>query len=1697
MIRKILFIIILIPIVSLGQLANSWINYSQSYFKFPVVTEGVYRITFQQLVNAGVNITNVDPRSIQIFSRGEEAKLYIEGESDGVFNSNDFIELYCEPNDGWYDHALFSDSTHAFNPHYSMYTDTAYYFLTWNSQTNNKRLTSTVDLNFNAYSSSPYFWCEVKNVGTKAFNTGQATPVGWAVPEYSEGEGWYDSEVWSQNSAKKKIETPYRKVNGPDGWIKTKIGGLGAYTHFVNIKLNDSLFYDGNFFDRKTVSINESLPNSWLSDECEILYESTTPVNNTKDKFAIAYSEIRYAREYNLGGNSSFMMNIPSGVESKDLLVISNYNNLNSTVRIYDVTGGNRVTVQPLNGKYYALIPNNGIERKCFISSEGSVRTVSSLKPVSGGSTKFINYEEVITTKGGVDYLLLSARQLMNAAVEYGDYRELTGLKTLVVDMDQLYDQFSYGIRKHPMSIRNFTKAVIQDWNFTPEYLFLCGKSIAMNYISARRGNAVALNMVPTWSVLGSDAGLTQNLYPGNILDPALSTGRIAATTEEELRNYLSKVMQYESAEPADWMKRVLHFGGGNSEKEQADFKNFLQEFEDIIEDSLFGGDVRTILKNSSDPLQLNVSDSVNTLINDGVTLMSFFGHAYGNNFDQSIDEPENYENEGKYSFILANSCLIGNIHKETTNSGSERFVLAKDRGAIGFLASSSLGVPSYLFQYSSLFYKKMGKEFYGWPVGKVVQQVVKEMQDSSNALNRDVCLHMTLHCDPAVILNAHPKADYTVYGAQGLSQPNVYFNPEIVTSETDSFSINLIVTNIGKSAGDTFSIAVTRDFPSETLPDTTYNIQVSGIFYKDTISIKMPVDKLNGIGLNSFSVYIDALGEVDELDEINNILNIDLFIKSSDLVPVYPYNYAVVPNPATVLKASTGNPYSELLNYYFEIDTSDQFSSPVKYQEVVSSLGGVIELDPNLSSGLATFYANFPSATTIASPQVFFWRVSLDSTGNGGFNWKESSFQHVTGKSGWGQSHFHQFKNDNFSFLDYNYTQRNLDFIEQTKSLSCKTHKFAFYNYSIETKYDIDGAIQCFHSSHWEKMFFVAVIDKITLEPWYAQDHGDYGHINYADNKIISGLSEYNFYFNMNSSAGVDSLISFVEDVPDSNYVLFYNYRDQNSAKWLSPSQPISTDFAAMLNGVGANVDSLKNYPNNFPYILFFKKGDPSSVLESFSPDGEDFITLKATMKNNWVNGTVKSSVVGPSKEWGSLHYQLNDGELGNTGDTAYINVYGINSDGKETLLIDSLTGTGDILGLNDSINAINYPYLRLESFFADEVLTTPSGIERWQVLYEEVPEAALNPLKITGYTLVDTVQQGEELVFVTAIQNISGVPMDSMQVSYRIIDNEFNNFPFTYKIKQPLLPGEFITDTVVINTTNLIELNNLWYEINPYVGERPWQLEQYHFNNLYLHRFFVSGDERNPLLDVTFDGVRILNGDIVSPKPHVVITLNDENQFLALDDPSLIKLFINYPTSNNTDSLVLLPQSSYTFTTATMPKNECIIEFDAEFLKDGTYEIRIQAQDRSSNASGNGDGNYDYRLSFEVVTESTITQFINYPNPFSTSTRFVFTLTGSEVPDDILIQIMTISGRIVREITKEELGPMQIGRNISEFEWDGTDQYGDKLANGVYLYKVIVHQNGAEMKERSVTISTSEGTTTLSDKYFKNGIGKMYILR
>jgi len=124
---------------------------------------------------------------------------------------------------------------------------------------------------------------------------------------------------------------------------------------------------------------------------------------------------------------------------------------------------------------------------------------------------------------------------------------------------------------------------------------------------------------------------------------------------------------------------------------------------------------------------------------------------------------------------------------------------------------------------------------------------------------------------------------------------------------------------------------------------------------------------------------------------------------------------------------------------------------------------------------------------------------------------------------------------------------------------------------------------------------------------------------------------------------------------------------------------------------------------------------------------------------------------------------------------------------------------------------------------------------------------------------------------------------------------------------------------------------------------------------------------------------------------------------------------------------------------------------------LEDGLHQIKIKAWDVHNNP---GEGYTEFVVASSA--QLTIDHVLNYPNPFTTNTSFIF---EHNRPDDnllVTIQIYTISGRIVKTIRQQvQSSGFRIAPN--QITWNGTDDYGDYIGRGVYLYKVnIVGSDG-----------------------------------
>jgi hypothetical protein len=315
----------------------------------------------------------------------------------------------------------------------------------------------------------------------------------------------------------------------------------------------------------------------------------------------------------------------------------------------------------------------------------------------------------------------------------------------------------------------------------------------------------------------------------------------------------------------------------------------------------------------------------------------------------------------------------------------------------------------------------------------------------------------------------------------------------------------------------------------------------------------------------------------------------------------------------------------------------------------------------------------------------------------------------------------------------------------------------------------------------------------------------------------------------------------------------------------------------------------------NGNPYIFFAKKGIPSSAQELYGNSSTDTIIFQTDLFTNFDNGFITSVDVGPSQEWQSFVWETTENEEPVT-DEIRIKIMGLNSQNQyEQILSDITDFAGIIDSLADSINYQHYPNLKLIFRTEDKINKTASQLLKWQLRYVPVPETAIDP-KSGFYFCCDTIQEGEEIKFAVATKNISSRNMDSLVVKYWIQDNNNEIIPIDLRKLRNHSAGDVLIDTVVYSSLNMRGINSIWVEYNPVnlLTNRYYQPEQYHFNNLAVKYFVVMRDNINPLLDVSFDGRYIMNGEIVSAKPEILIKLKDENKFLALNDTSVFRIYL-----------------------------------------------------------------------------------------------------------------------------------------------------------------------------------------------------------
>ena len=222
---------------------------------------------------------------------------------------------------------------------------------------------------------------------------------------------------------------------------------------------------------------------------------------------------------------------------------------------------------------------------------------------------------------------------------------------------------------------------------------------------------------------------------------------------------------------------------------------------------------------------------------------------------------------------------------------------------------------------------------------------------------------------------------------------------------------------------------------------------------------------------------------------------------------------------------------------------------------------------------------------------------------------------------------------------------------------------------------------------------------------------------------------------------------------------------------------------------------------------------------------------------------------------------------------------------------------------------------------------------------------------------------------------------------------------------------------------------------------------------NNGYNKSILIGGINENaeednigPEIDLFMNDESFISGGITNENPNLIVKLFDEN---GINTSSGVGHDIIATLDNDDANSFRL--NEYYQANIDDYKNGTI-NYPLDNLSPGIHNLRLKAWDVYNNSS---ETEIDF-LVFDQDQDIVIENLLNYPNPFISYTEFWFN-HNSSAPLNVTIQIFTIAGRLVKSING--ITQSDSGSNFSrDFSWDGRDDFGDKVAKGVYIYKITV---------------------------------------
>ncbi|QRR02407.1 putative type IX secretion system sortase PorU2 [Dyadobacter sandarakinus] len=826
---------------------NEWIDTARTYLRIPVVSDGMYRISAAALAEAGVPAATVPAGTFRMYRRGREVAIEVHAAPSGLLDSTGYLIFYGQKNDGAADSWLYAAPSAIPNVHYSLFTDTAAYFLTWDGPAGLRMDTADVVA---MHHTAGYYLAETLQLYTSYYAPGPFYPPGSnfengsALSGYDHGEGWTGQEIMPGQMHELSADLQHPTIERFDeATVTLCLTGRSPGMHRVEVWSGKGIHKKrklglAELFDFETKQTVFSLNAEDLTGSTQVCL-TIIPVQST-GSLSVSWLKVQYPQHSTPGDTTSQQAIFPP--PGYHALKISG-----EEQAYFDCTN-------PLAPR--RLLPAGGN----IPAGKGPIVAVRSYRPIP--KSALVNFSS--WDRDHTDYLIIThplLRRLgenQDPVLAYAGYRASAAggsYRPCIVSIEDVYNTFNAG-DPGPAGIRKMVRWFQEGGKL--KFVFLIGH--ATDPQTARKSpEASQLNMVPNAGWPGSDWLLVEN----GDGQPLVPVGRLNAVSPQQVWDYLQKVKAMEAqASNAEWRKNVLHLSGGRSPEELRAFREFMDTLSWNIGLSPAGAAVQHMAKQT-----MSYTEPAGAFdpVNRGVSLLTYFGHSGLDVTDFDIGlagaPGAKYANHPRYPAVIVNGCAAGSIfHSDHTLS--QHWIFAPGSGAVLFLAHTFNGTAHSLMRYTKCIYEVLADPlFTSEPFGVILREaMIRNQARNSDIFDQITMQQMLLHGDPAIRIFPARLPDYVPVSAQ-------------VLEKKDSISLLVQIRNDGRYRHEKGILEVRRQQTRE-----TFRAPFTAMPITDSVRMLIPSgSRLTSI--ETWEITIDPDSLLAEEEETNN----KIVVKTAD----------------------------------------------------------------------------------------------------------------------------------------------------------------------------------------------------------------------------------------------------------------------------------------------------------------------------------------------------------------------------------------------------------------------------------------------------------------------------------------------------------------------------------------------------------------------------------------------------------------------------------------------------------------------------------------------------------------------------------------------------------------------------------------------------------------------------------------------